>query len=49
MGVAIANSGNCLVELETFGTKTHLWRPDTGVNAISKMARLLSALETLFK
>src|SRR4051794_9049815 len=25
MGVAIANSGNCLVEVETFGTKTHLW------------------------
>jgi acetylornithine deacetylase/succinyl-diaminopimelate desuccinylase-like protein len=47
MGVAIANSGNCLIELETFGTKTHLWRPDTGINAISKMARLLRALETM--
>lgn len=47
MGVAIANSGNCLVELETFGTKTHLWRPDTGVNAISTMTRLLRALETM--
>lgn len=47
MGVAVANCGNCLVELETFGTKTHLWRPDTGVNAISKMARLLCALETM--
>jgi len=47
MGVAIANSGNCLVELETFGTKTHLWRPDTGVNAITKMAHLLCALETM--
>jgi acetylornithine deacetylase/succinyl-diaminopimelate desuccinylase-like protein len=47
MGVAIANSGNCLIELETFGTKKHLWRPDTGVNAISKMAHLLCALETM--
>jgi acetylornithine deacetylase len=47
MGVAIANSGNCLVEVETFGTKTHLWRPDTGVNAITKMAHLLAALETM--
>jgi acetylornithine deacetylase/succinyl-diaminopimelate desuccinylase-like protein len=47
MSVAIANSGNCLIELETFGTKTHLWRPDTGVNAISKMARLVGALETM--
>src|SRR3954469_7435116 len=27
MGVAIANAGNCLVEVETFGIKTHLWRP----------------------
>jgi acetylornithine deacetylase len=47
MGVAIANSGNCLVEVETFGIKTHLWRPDTGVNAITKMAHLLAALETM--
>jgi acetylornithine deacetylase/succinyl-diaminopimelate desuccinylase-like protein len=47
MGVAIANSGNCLVELETFGTKTHLWRPDTGINAIVKMAHLIGALETM--
>jgi acetylornithine deacetylase/succinyl-diaminopimelate desuccinylase-like protein len=47
MGVAVANSGNCLLELETFGTKTHLWRPDTGVNAISKMARLICALEAM--
>lgn len=47
MGVAVANSGNCLIELETFGTKTHLWRPDTGVNAIVKMAHLIRALETM--
>jgi acetylornithine deacetylase len=47
MGVAVANSGNCLVEVETFGTKTHLWRPDTGVNAIVKMAHLIRAFETM--
>lgn len=47
IGVAVAHSGNCLLELVTEGTKSHLWRPDTGVNAISKMAKLLSKLETI--
>jgi acetylornithine deacetylase/succinyl-diaminopimelate desuccinylase-like protein len=47
MGVAVANSGNFLVELETRGHKTHIWRPDTGVNAAARMARVLAALETM--
>ena len=47
MGIAIANGGNFLVEVETRGVKTHLWRPDTGVNAVAGMARLLQALETM--
>ncbi|KQO91159.1 M20 family metallopeptidase [Methylobacterium sp. Leaf91] len=47
MGVAVANGGNFLVEIETRGVKTHLWRPDTGVNAVAKMAYLLSAFETM--
>jgi acetylornithine deacetylase/succinyl-diaminopimelate desuccinylase-like protein len=47
MGIAVANSGNFLVEIETRGRKTHIWRPDTGVNAVAKMARLLAALETI--
>ena len=47
IGIAVAHSGNCLIELRTEGTKSHLWRPDTGVNAISKMATLIGALEKL--
>ena len=47
MGIAVANCGNVLVEVETRGVKTHLWRPDTGVNAVAKMARLLTVLETM--
>jgi acetylornithine deacetylase len=47
VGIAVAHAGNCLLELKTEGTKSHLWRPDTGVNAISKMARLVSALEQI--
>lgn len=47
MGIAVANGGNFLVEIETRGHKTHLWRPDTGVNAAFKMARLLAAFETM--
>ena len=47
MGIAVANCGNFLVRVETTGTKTHLWRPDTGVNAVNTMARLLTRLETM--
>jgi acetylornithine deacetylase len=47
MGIAVANGGNFLVEIETRGIKSHLWRPDTGVNAVAKMARLLTAFETM--
>lgn len=47
MGIAIANGGNFLVQVETRGVKTHLWRPDTGINAIAKMTRLLTAFETM--
>jgi acetylornithine deacetylase len=47
MGIAVANGGNFLVEIETRGVKTHIWRPDTGINAVGKMARLLTALETM--
>lgn len=45
IGIAVAHAGNCLLELHAEGTKSHLWRPDTGVNAISNMSRLLAALE----
>ncbi len=47
IGIAVAHSGNCLLELRTEGTKSHLWRPDTGVNSISKMCKLLTALEQI--
>jgi acetylornithine deacetylase/succinyl-diaminopimelate desuccinylase-like protein len=47
IGIAVAHAGNCLLELRTAGTKSHLWRPDTGINAISKMARLIDEMERL--
>ncbi|QTL04708.1 M20/M25/M40 family metallo-hydrolase [Aquabacter sp. L1I39] len=47
MGIAIANCGNFLVEVETRGIKTHLWRPDTGLNAVTKMLELLPQLERM--
>lgn len=47
MGIAIANGGNCLLQIETRGTKTHLWRPDTGVNAVVTMSNLLAKIETM--
>ncbi|MFD1331808.1 M20 family metallopeptidase [Methylopila musalis] len=45
MGVAVANGGHALVEVTVRGVKTHLWRPDTGVNAGSKLARLIPRVE----
>ena len=30
MDIAVANSGHFLIEIETRGSKTHIWRPDTG-------------------
>lgn len=47
MGIAVANGGNFLVQIETQGIKSHLWRPDTGINAVAKMAKLLTAFETM--
>jgi acetylornithine deacetylase len=45
MDIGVANSGHFLVEIETWGIKTHIWRPDTGTNAVSEMAGLIAALE----
>ncbi|MGZ9709861.1 M20 family metallopeptidase [Glaciimonas sp. GNP009] len=47
IGIAVAHSGNCILEIKTEGTKSHLWRPDTGINAITKMSKLLAALESI--
>jgi acetylornithine deacetylase len=43
--IAVAHGGTCILEIETKGKKMHLQRPDEGVNAILKMAHLLSELE----
>jgi acetylornithine deacetylase/succinyl-diaminopimelate desuccinylase-like protein len=45
MDIGVANAGHFLVEIETHGIKTHIWRPDTGTNAVSEMAALITALE----
>lgn len=47
VGIAVAHSGNCLIEISVEGTKSHLWRPDTGVNAITRMATVVTALERM--
>jgi acetylornithine deacetylase/succinyl-diaminopimelate desuccinylase-like protein len=45
MDIGVANAGHFLVEIEMQGIKTHIWRPDTGTNAISEIAALITALE----
>ncbi len=47
IGVGVANAGHCLLTLKTQGIKSHLWRPDTGVNAVLGIAKLLARLSTL--
>jgi len=45
--IAVAHAGHCLLEVETGGTKAHIWRPETGINAINHMVTLLQRLEGL--
>lgn len=47
MGIAVANGGHCLLQVETRGAKTHLWRPDTGINAVVSMSKILAKIEAL--
>lgn len=47
MNISVANSGHCLIQLDVTGIKSHLWRPDTGVNAITVAAELIPKLNEL--
>lgn len=47
MNISVANSGHCLIEVALQGIKSHIWRPDTGVNAISMAADIIPTLNTM--
>jgi acetylornithine deacetylase/succinyl-diaminopimelate desuccinylase-like protein len=47
IGVGVANAGHALLTLKVEGVKSHLWRPDTGVNAVLGMAKLLARLSAI--
>lgn len=47
MNISTANSGHCLCELTLEGIKSHIWRPDTGVNAISLAADIIPILNEI--
>lgn len=47
MDIAVASSGHCILEVETKGFKSHIWRPDVGINPIMKMAKLLLEMEKM--
>lgn len=47
MNISTANAGNCLVEVVVRGVKSHIWRPDTGVNAITQASELIPNLNTM--
>ena len=44
IGIALAHSGLCLVDIETTGVRSHIWRPDEGVNPVLHMAQLIETL-----
>ena len=47
MNISVANSGHCLVEVTLTGIKSHIWHPDTGVNAITLAAELTPQLNKM--
>lgn len=47
INLSVANSGQCLVEIEVTGEKGHIWRPDVVVNPINEAAQLLPKLANM--
>lgn len=47
MNLSVANSGHCLIEIVLKGAKSHIWRPDISVNAITEAGRLLPKLQAM--
>ncbi len=47
INISTANSGNCLVEITLEGTKSHIWRPDTGINAIDLAGEIIPQLNSM--
>ncbi len=47
MNISVANSGHCLIEVVVKGVKSHIWRPDTSVNAILLAADLVPHLHNM--
>ncbi|MEL7354155.1 MAG: M20 family metallopeptidase [Cyanobacteria bacterium P01_A01_bin.116] len=45
IGIALAHSGLCVVDIEMTGVRSHIWRPDEGVNPILHMAQLIETLK----
>ncbi len=47
MNISVANAGNCLIEVNVTGLKSHIWRPDTGTNAITLASTLVAPLNEM--
>ena len=47
MNLSVANAGHCLIEVMVKGIKSHIWRPDISINAITEAGRLLPKLQSM--
>lgn len=47
LGIGVAHSGHCLLDVTVYGTSSHLWRPDVGINANDMMALFISRLRDI--
>ncbi len=47
MNLSVANSGHCLISVVLRGVKSHIWRPDTGKNAITMASTVIPAINDM--
>ena len=47
MNISVANSGHCLIQVKLHGRKSHIWRPDTGINAITIASEVIPHLNQM--
>jgi acetylornithine deacetylase len=47
LNLSVANSGHCLISVTLRGIKSHIWRPDTGKNAITMASEVIPEINRM--